>query len=43
MLATPSAELRGLPEGNFVFETFKHVLPLSGTDVLRAVRNLYRK
>ncbi len=43
VLATPSAELRALPEGNFVLETFKQVLPLSGTDVLRAVRKLYRK
>ena len=43
VLATPSAELQLLPEGNFVLETFKQVLPLSGTDVLRAVRKLYRK
>jgi len=43
VLATPSSELRLLPEGNFVLETFKQVLPLSGTDVLRAVRKLYRK
>ena len=43
VLATPSAELRGLPEGNFVFEGFKQVLPLTGTDVLRAVRKLYKK
>lgn len=43
VLATPSSELQLLPEGNFVLETFKQVLPLSGTDVLRAVRKLYRK
>ena len=43
VLATPSEDLRLLPEGNFVLETFKQVLPLSGTDVLRAVRKLYRK
>jgi 5-methyltetrahydrofolate--homocysteine methyltransferase len=43
VLATPSADLKPLPEDNFVFQIFKQVLPLSGTDVLRAVRKLYRK
>ena len=43
VLATPSADLKPLPEDNFVFQGFKQVLPLSGTDVLRAVRKLYRK
>jgi 5-methyltetrahydrofolate--homocysteine methyltransferase len=43
VLATPSADLRLLPEDNFVLQGFRQVLPLSGTDVLRAVRKLYRK
>jgi 5-methyltetrahydrofolate--homocysteine methyltransferase len=42
ILATPWHDLRPLPEGNFVLETFRQVLPLSGTDVLRQVRKLYR-
>jgi 5-methyltetrahydrofolate--homocysteine methyltransferase len=42
VLATPSAELQLLPEDNFVLQRFKEVLPLSGTQVLRAVRKLYR-
>jgi len=42
ILATPWHDLRPLPEGNFVLETFRQILPLSGTDVLRQVRKLYR-
>lgn len=42
ILATPWHDLRPLPEGNFVLETFRQILPLSGTDVLRQVRRLYR-
>ncbi|MCC6472278.1 MAG: dihydropteroate synthase [Burkholderiales bacterium] len=43
VLASPSPDLQLLPEGNFVLETFKQILPLSGTDVLRQVRKLYTK
>ncbi len=43
VLATPSPELQLLPDDNFVLQVFKEVLPLSGTNVLRAVRKLYRK
>jgi 5-methyltetrahydrofolate--homocysteine methyltransferase len=42
VLATPWHDLRPLPEGNFVLEHFRQILALSGTDVLRQVRKLYR-
>lgn len=42
ILATPWHEFQPLPEGNFVLEIFRQILPLSGTDVLRQVRKLYR-
>jgi 5-methyltetrahydrofolate--homocysteine methyltransferase len=42
VLATPWHEFAPLPEGNFVLEVFRQILPLSGTDVLRQVRRLYR-
>ena len=42
ILATPWHEFRPLPDGDFVLETFKQILSLSGTDVLRQVRKLYR-
>jgi 5-methyltetrahydrofolate--homocysteine methyltransferase len=42
VLATPWHDLRPLPEGNFVLEHFRQILTLSGTDVLRQVRKLYR-
>jgi len=42
VLATPWHDLRPLPAGDFVLETFRRILPLAGTDVLRQVRKLYR-
>lgn len=42
ILATPWHDFSPLPEGNFVLETFRRILRLSGSDVLREVRKLYR-
>jgi len=42
VLATPWHEFAPLPDDNFVLGIFKEILPLSGTDVLRQVRKLYR-
>lgn len=42
ILATPWHEFTPLPEDNFVLQIFRQILTLSGTDVLRQVRKLYR-
>lgn len=42
LLATPWHLYQPLPEGNFVLEQFKRILQLSGTDVMRQLRKLYR-
>lgn len=42
ILATPWHDFSPLPDGDFVLETFKQILPLSGSDMLRQVRKLYR-
>ena len=42
ILATPWHEFTPLPEDNFVLAIFRQILSLSGTDVLRQVRKLYR-
>jgi len=42
LLATPWHAYEPLPEGNFVLENFRKILQLTGTDVMRQVRRLYR-
>jgi 5-methyltetrahydrofolate--homocysteine methyltransferase len=42
LLATPWHVYEPLPEGNFVLEHFRRILQLTGTDVMRQVRKLYR-
>lgn len=42
ILATPWHEFTPLPEDNLVLQIFRQILTLSGTDVLRQVRKLYR-
>jgi 5-methyltetrahydrofolate--homocysteine methyltransferase len=43
VLATPWRAFQMLPEDNYVLGVFKQVLQVSGIDVLRQVRKLYRK
>jgi len=43
VLGTPWHHFHTLPEDNYVLGVFKEILQLSGTDVMRAVRRLYRK
>jgi 5-methyltetrahydrofolate--homocysteine methyltransferase len=42
VLGTPWHSFEPLPEDNPVLMQFRHILTLSGTDVMRAVRKLYR-
>jgi 5-methyltetrahydrofolate--homocysteine methyltransferase len=43
VLGTPWRGFRMLPEDNYVLQIFRQILQVSGTDVLRQVRKLYRK
>jgi 5-methyltetrahydrofolate--homocysteine methyltransferase len=42
VLGTPWHSFEPLPEDNAVLTQFRHILTLTGTDVMRAVRKLYR-
>lgn len=42
VLGTPWHSFEPLPEDNAVLVQFRHILQLTGTDVMRAVRKLYR-
>jgi hypothetical protein len=43
ILATPWRRFEILPEDNFVLMELRKILSLSGMDVMREVRNLYRR